>query len=68
MMYGDQNISKQTQQLVYALYQIYMITNISQYVLEHLTDQPEDISLFAHPRVPEASLKLKYNGREPGLS
>ena len=41
MMYGDQNISKQTQQLVYALYQIYMITNISQYVLEHLTDQPE---------------------------
>ena len=68
MMYGDQNISKQTQQLVYALYQIYMITNISQYVLEHLTDQPEDISLFAHPRVPEASLKLKYDGQEPVLS
>ena len=53
---------------MYAIYQIYMITNISQYVMEHLTDQPEDISLFAHPRVPEAYLKLKYDGQEPGLS
>ena len=68
MMHGDHNISKQTQQLVYALYQIYMITNISQYVLENLTDQPEDISFFAHPRAPEASLQLKCDGQEPGLS
>ena len=68
MMYGDQHISKQTQQLVYALYQIYMITNIRHYVLEHLTEQPADISFFAHPRAPEASLKLKCDGQEPGLS
>ena len=53
---------------MYAIYQVYMITNISQYILEHLTDQPEDISLFAHPRAPEASLKLKCDGQEAELS
>ena len=46
----------------------YMITNINQYILEHLTDQPEDICLFVHPRAPEASLKLKCDAQEPALS
>ena len=67
-MYGDKNTLKHKQQLLYAIYQVYMITNKGQYILDHLTDQPTDISLFAHPRAQEASLKLKWDGQEPILS
>ena len=67
-MYGDKNTLKHKQQLLYAIYQVYMITNKGQYILDHLNDQAEDIGLFAHPRAPEASLKLKWDGQEPSLS
>ena len=54
--------------MLYAIYQVYMTTNKSQYIFKHLTDQSADISLFAHLRAPEASLQLKCDGQEPGLS
>ena len=53
---------------MYAIYQVHIITSISQYVLEHLPARPAFINLTANPRAPEASVKLKCDRQEPGLS